>query len=116
MIALPARTGCSPRCRPTRRPGAAGAALLAALVALAACARVPELDARIARETLDAPYPDLLPLDTALAPLPPPAGAAERLQSSLEGRRDSLEARARALRDPVIDKRERERMHAGVAR
>ncbi|MFV0514505.1 MAG: hypothetical protein ACK5MY_12895 [Jhaorihella sp.] len=106
----------APLCPLTWRPIRPGVAVLAVLVILAACARVPELDARLSRETHGAPYPDLLPLDTALVPLPAPVEEAERLQAALAGRRDSLKARARALRDPVIDERERARMRAGVAR
>lgn len=100
---------------PGRRPGRVGLAL-AVLVGLAACAHVPELDARIPDAVQKAPYPDLLPLDMVLAPLPAPQEAAAGLETALAGRRDSLQARARRLQTPVVDDENRARMAAGVSR
>lgn len=103
----PARTG-----RRARGPVAA----LAVAAALAGCANVPDLDARIPASVQSAPYPALLPLETALAPLPAPQDAAGQLETALAGRRDSLKARASRLQGPVVDDDSRARMAAGVAR
>lgn len=103
-----------PLCRPASLAHAAIG--VAAIVLLAGCADVPELDAQIPDAYLTAPYPDLVPLDLALVALPPPQQAAERLETSLQGRREALRARARALQTPVIDQATRDRMAAGVRR
>lgn len=88
---------------------------LAGLVAASGCAHVPELDARISPQLQSAPYPALLPLDTALEPLPSPQQASDRIESALAGRRDRLKARAARLQAPVIDDASRARMAAGLS-
>ncbi|SFA70567.1 hypothetical protein SAMN05421688_0232 [Poseidonocella pacifica] len=86
--------------------------LLAACLALGACANVPELDARIGPDVASAPYPDLLPLDQLLTGTPASEPEAER--ESLAARRAALEARAGALRGPVIDTPTRDRLSTAV--
>lgn len=76
-------------------------ALLFAL-ALSACADFPALDARMTEADRNAPFPGLVPLGPLLAAAdaragsPPPA-------ADLPGRIAALNARAAALRGPVID-------------
>lgn len=104
------------------------------LLALAACAEFPALDARIPDAERTAPPPPLLPLRDLLAaeetapPVPDfaPALAAEaaRLQAQAAslppaggnsdgGRLADLQARAEALRGGVLTQEERERLGAG---
>jgi hypothetical protein len=90
--------------------------LLALVLVLAGCARVPELAATATADLRDSEYPALIPLDLALEPLPPVAAQAAGLEASLDGRRSRLQARARALQQPVVDDDARERMRAGVTR
>ncbi|MFW8594860.1 hypothetical protein [Cribrihabitans neustonicus] len=68
-----------------------------ALAAAAACTRVPELEDRLTPDLRDAPYPELLPLGTALEPLPPPRQQSEALEQELGARSSRLQRRARAL-------------------
>lgn len=86
--------------------------LLVLMALLAACARFPVLDDMAANADAIAPFPRLIPLAPliaqadALANLPPPP--------SQEGRISALNARAAALRGPIIDPDTRARMQAGV--
>ena len=58
----------------------------------AACSRVPQLEER------SQPYPELLPLDTALAQEPLPEEESAALSDALDARADRLRRRAEALR------------------
>lgn len=73
-----------------------------ALAAAAACTRVPELEDRLTPDLRDAPYPALLPLGSALAPLPPPRQEAEALEQELDARSRRLQQRAEALRNAEL--------------
>ncbi len=91
------------------------AALAAGVLALSSgCARVPELAATIREDLRDSDYPRLRPIENLVEPLPAPAEEAAKLEASLEARRRALERRARALRPPVVDEHDRERMGRGV--
>ncbi|WP_371039211.1 hypothetical protein [Rhodosalinus sp. FB01] len=90
-----------------------------ALTALAACTQFPDLDAAVAPDVANAPYPRLLPIEEVLGPDRPPRAtpeAAERLSlqaaalqarartatgseaAALSARADALRLRAGALR------------------
>jgi len=86
-----------------------------ALIWIAACTQVPELDEQVPGHLRNAPYPALVPLDSALVPLPTPRGEAEKINKSLSARRDALKARARALNIPTVDDPDRERPGNGVS-
>lgn len=80
-------------------------------LSLAACTQFPELDARLTEADRTAPYPALVPL----APLLARADAASAAPvADLAGRLAALNARAAALRGPVIDAATTGRMAAGV--
>ncbi len=70
--------------------------LLAA--ACTACTRVPEIEDRLTADLRGTPYPDLLPLDQSLAPLPTPQDQSRDLEEQLDARSARLKARADALR------------------
>ncbi|MFW8634396.1 hypothetical protein [Cribrihabitans pelagius] len=76
-----------------------------ALAAAAACSRVPELEDRLTPDLRNAPYPDLLPLGTALETLPPPRRQSEALEAELGARSSRLQQRARALPAPAPQSR-----------
>lgn len=98
-------------------PAIVAAPRLAALVlALAGCAQVPELAATATADLRDSDYPALIALDLALEPLPPVTEQAAGIGGALDLRRTRLQARARALRQPVVDDRTRARMQAAMAR
>ena len=71
---------------------------LVALALAAACTRVPELEDRLTADLRGAPYPDLVPLEGALEPLPPPRQKAQALEQQLNARSTRLQRRAEALR------------------
>ena len=104
----------SPCSRLRLRPGVV--LLIAAVVAVTGCARIPELAATASADLRDSEYPALIALDQALEPLPPAADQAATLQASLDGRASRLQARARALQAPVVDAPTRARMKDGVGR
>ena len=82
------------------------AALL--LLLLAGCAEFPALDARIPPGEADAPPPALMPLDALLAAADARAGSAPPAPGG--GRVAALDARAAALRGPVLTEAERARL------
>jgi hypothetical protein len=88
--------------------------LMLPLLLLGNCTDVPDLGAAVPGWVDDAPYPDLLPLGTALTPLPRPAEAAETINADLAARTARLQERARALQAPVVDDATRRRMDAGI--
>lgn len=84
-----------------------------AFVVLTACAEFPALDDRISDAARAADYPSLVPIETLLAAadaLPHPGNNA-----SFDQRIAALQARAAALRVPVINGATRSRMRSGVA-
>jgi hypothetical protein len=88
---------------------------LAAGLALVGCAEVPQLDETITPVLDAADYPALVPIETLLVPLPPPAQRSEELKSDIEARRDRLQERASRLNQaPVVDDETETRMQAGV--
>ncbi|WP_114966222.1 hypothetical protein [Alkalilacustris brevis] len=94
-------------CRPARQ----GAALLLVGWALSACAPAPE--------TRDAQYPVLLPLSGLLTEADAEAAAGTRAQAAAvdtSARLALLEARAAALRGPVLAPQDRQRLEALLAR
>mgnify|MGYP001036849844 CR=1 FL=1 len=64
----------------------------------AACSRVPQLEDRLPADLRSQPYPELLPLDTALAQEPLPEEESAALSDALDARADRLRRRAEALR------------------
>lgn len=77
--------------------------LTLALLMIAACTQVPELNERIGPDLRDASFPRLVPLDEALGPPADPEGEAQAVQKSLEARRDALAQRARRLQQASHD-------------
>lgn len=75
---------------------------LALLAGLSACTRVPEIENRLTDDLRAQPYPQLLPLATALPAQAPPAQAAAEVNDDLEARARRLKARAAALRKREI--------------
>lgn len=67
------------------------------LTAAAACTNVPELEEGITPDLRKAAYPDLVPLDGLLDPLPAPAEQSAEAQARLDARAAQLQARAKAL-------------------
>jgi hypothetical protein len=89
---------------------------LLALLMIAACAQFPDLDSRTSRASMNAPYPDLVPMDALLASLPA-MDRGEVITRGLQGRAAGLRARAAALRGrPVIDRATRAVLLAAIAR
>ena len=68
-------------------------------VAAIGCTRVPEIEERVSADLRSASYPELVPLDSALATLPPPTQAGKELEATLTARRDRLQRRAERLRN-----------------
>lgn len=99
------------RLRPERLTGVLGASLA---LALAACAQFPELDAARSADVADAPWPDLLPIETLLAGPPPRATEAET--DAVAARAAALRNRAARLKGPVVDAATKSRMRRGVSR
>lgn len=64
---------------------------------LSACTQVPKLQEQITDDLKQAAYPDLVPLDQTLAPLPDPTTASSELERELAARRARLRARAQAV-------------------
>lgn len=86
------------------------------VLVLGGCAQVPELDATVPDHLDDAAYPALVPLDGSLTTAVHPADAAKKIEDTLSGRRDRLQARAARLNTPIVDPATRARMKTGVAR
>ncbi len=77
---------------------------LALLLAVAACTRnVPELDQTRTDALRDAPYPALIPLESALATDAATPDSAEQLEREMTQRRALLKARADRLRAAQSD-------------
>jgi hypothetical protein len=86
----------------------------AALVVLAGCVDVPELDRAVPAWVNDAPYPDLVPIGPDITERIPPKARAAEIGDNLSARRDRLLRHARALNGPVLDDATRARMKRGV--
>lgn len=97
---------------PSLRPALLFAALLA--LAVGGCATIPDLDSSVPDSLVNAPYPDLVPLDRLLASQPRARADNETAGSDLAARRDRLQQRARRLNTAVIDADTQTRMQAGV--
>ncbi|MEL0436121.1 hypothetical protein [Phycobacter sp. K97] len=82
----------------THRRFTTSALLIVLAAACGACTRVPEIEGRLTADLRDADYPDLLPLDQGLAPLPAPQDQSRELEEQLDARSARLKARAEALR------------------
>jgi hypothetical protein len=68
------------------------------LAAAAACTNVPELEEGITPDLRRADYPDLVPLDSLMQPLPAPQEQSAETQAALDARAARLRARAAALK------------------
>ena len=75
---------------------------LGLLAALAACVDVPDLGPTAPRGLDARPYPALIPLEGIAASAPTEQDAAQ-IEASLTWRAQRLQARAAALRAPVLD-------------
>ncbi|MDX1785773.1 hypothetical protein [Roseovarius sp. ZX-A-9] len=84
------------------------------VAALSACSQFPELDAVVSDDIRDAPYPDLVPLDT-LDIRTGPGRITPGTAQTVEARVARLKARAARLRRTVIDGDTRARMRDGIA-
>lgn len=80
------------------RPSFAVLACLSLVLAAPTCTRVPDLDERRGDTLRRASYPELIPLEPALAADAAEPDSAEALQREMEWRRDQLRARAARLR------------------
>jgi hypothetical protein len=87
---------------------------LVLLLLLTACTRFPELDAAVDTSALDAPYPDLVPIEQLLEPAPRPGSGARvepDVAETLQSRAAGLQSRARNLGNtPVMDDETRDRL------
>ena len=90
-------------------------ALIAALsaAALSGCSQFPELEEVEDSAARNAPYPDLVPIESIKATVPD-AQTTPETAPDLETRVDSLKARAGRLKGAVVDGATQERMQAGV--
>ncbi|QIE47461.1 hypothetical protein G5B38_06380 [Pseudohalocynthiibacter aestuariivivens] len=84
------------------------------MAALASCSQFPELDAAVSDDIRDAPYPDLVPLDTLDIRTGTGRIAPDAAQT-MESRVARLKSRAARLRRTVIDQDTRARMQGGIA-
>lgn len=84
------------------------------LVLVSACTQVPELDATVPKHLHAAAYPALISLDGSLATHITPQDQSEQIERTLTGRAERLQARAEALKTPIVDGNARTRMKNGV--
>ncbi|ETX13042.1 hypothetical protein OCH239_13590 [Roseivivax halodurans JCM 10272] len=89
-------------------------ALVGIGLALAACTTFPEIDAAETPGIDNAPYPDLVPIETLLAAEPP--RATPELRAGVESRASALRGRASALQGPIVEPETRSRMRTGIDR
>jgi hypothetical protein len=68
------------------------------VTALTQCTHEPELSNQVTPDLRNADYPDLLPLEGLLPPLPAPETQSAELEQELKARSSNLERRAEALR------------------
>lgn len=77
--------------------------LVAGLVVLSsACSRVPEIEDQLTQDLRGQPYPQLLPLSSALPPQENPAELSSTLDEELAARAARLKRRAAALKERKI--------------
>ncbi|WP_306152807.1 hypothetical protein [Roseovarius sp. MMSF_3281] len=88
-------------------------ACLIAAVFLAACSQFPELADDAALGSREAPYPDLVPVETLRGQVPDAAISPDS-QPALDARITRLRARAARLKGTVVDRGTRARMSQGV--
>lgn len=88
------------------------AALIAAL-SLTGCSQFPELEQVEDSAAREAPYPDLVPIESITASVPD-ARTTPATAPDMETRVDRLKARAGRLKGTVVDAATHERMQAGV--
>ncbi|MRU14547.1 hypothetical protein FDP25_03785 [Roseovarius sp. A21] len=86
---------------------------LTAAATLAACSQFPELQDDADLGSRDAPYPQLVPVETLRAQAPQTAVTPES-QAALEARITRLRNRAMRLKGTVVDGGTRARMSQGV--
>ncbi|EDM71652.1 hypothetical protein RAZWK3B_19906 [Roseobacter sp. AzwK-3b] len=93
----------------------AGTLVFLAFAALlsAGCTQLPALDDAIDPALRDAPYPQLVPIETLRASAPAP-DLGDEDRSEIDARTATLRARAATLRGAVIDPDTRDRMARGV--
>lgn len=84
--------------------------IIIAVTGFTACAPFPELDGTISEAARNAPFPRLINIDTIAAPAPSEAPDL----ANLDARLARLNARAEALRGPVIDPGTTNRLDTGV--
>ncbi len=89
--------------------------LVLSLGILAACSEFPSLDDKVSAAARAAPYPRLLPIQTLLA-RPAPPRLTETAVATLEARAARLRRKAAALRGPVIDTSDRQRLGTSIPR
>jgi len=77
--------------------------VLSLLVLCAGCAEFPELEGRESASVQRAPYPPLIPLDSALGAPVDPVSEAEEIEQDLARRADALSRRAKALQNASTD-------------
>lgn len=87
--------------------------LFCVATALGACGAFPEVDAATSEAALDAPFPELRPVESLRATVPE-----EKIDDdtgdNLQSRADRLRARAAGLRGSVLDTRSRARLEQDV--
>ncbi len=97
-----------------RLPGRVAVLGVSAFLCLSGCTNIPELDETVPKQLEKADYPQLVPIETLLIPLPAPEEQEEELRTDLTNRRDSLQSRASQLNTTVVDAETQARMKAGV--
>ena len=80
---------------------------------IVACTQFPELDAQVSDSVRNAPFPDMVPLNTLDTQIGP-GRVAPDAAGQMEARVAQLKSRAAQLRRTVIDRDTRERMQSGV--
>ena len=91
--------------------------VIALLCVTTGCTQFPELDATLDQATLDAPYPDLVPLGPLLTQADGMAQTGQTSAAALasfDSRLARLRAQANRLRGPVVDRVTRARMARGI--
>lgn len=94
------------------RPGSFAFLILPALLA-AACTQFPVIEDRVGEDVRDAPYMDLVPVETLRAGVPA-TQVTDTDITAVEARIARLRARAARLSGAVVDSQTRARMSQGV--
>lgn len=85
-----------------------------AILLLVGCTQFPELDHTVTKETNDARYPALVPIEPLIAQSRSTDVDPVETEASLQARLASLRARANRLRGSVLSGREKQRLEAGL--